>query len=58
MATTIIFHQWSPLHVAAEDGHDYTVEWLVKNGARIDIEDKDGVSVEDDLIVSILGIIP
>ena len=47
LATTInfFFHQWSPLHVASKEGHDYTVEWLVKKGAKIQLRDKNGVSL-------------
>ena len=37
-------HQQTPLHVAANKGHDYTVECLVKKGANINIKDKKGVS--------------
>ena len=31
------------LHVAASNGRDYTVEWLVEKGADINIKDKTGV---------------
>ena len=37
-------HQQTPLHVAASNGHDYTVECLVKKGAVMNIKDKKGVS--------------
>ena len=37
-------YQQTPLHVAASKGHDYTVEYLVKKGADMDIKDKKGVS--------------
>ena len=36
-------YQRTPLHVAASKGHDYTVEWLVKEGADMNIKDKTGV---------------
>ena len=35
------------MHIAAKEGHDYTVECLVKKGAKINIEDKDGVSMRN-----------
>ena len=38
------FHQQTPLHVAANKGHDYTVECLAKKGAYMNIQDKEGVS--------------
>ena len=38
-------YQQTPLHTAAAKGHDYTVMCLIKNGADIDIKDKNGVSV-------------
>ena len=38
-----LFFQWTPLHVAAKEGHDYTVECLVKKGAQINTQDKNGV---------------
>ena len=31
------------MHVAASKGRDYTVKWLVKKGADMDIKDKTGV---------------
>ena len=37
-------YQQTPLHVAASKGYDNTVEWLVKEGADMDIKDKKGVS--------------
>ena len=37
------FYQQTPLHVAASNGRDYTVEWLVKKGADINIKNKTGV---------------
>jgi len=38
------FYQWTPLHVAASKGRDYTVENLVKKGADMNVKDKKGVS--------------
>ena len=48
MAIIATFHvtfsyQQSPLHVAASNGRDYTVECLVRKGADINIKDKTGV---------------
>jgi len=37
----VIFpYQQTPLHLAASNCHDYTVECLVKKGADINIKDK------------------
>ena len=36
-------YQQTPLHVAASNGRDYTVERLVKKKADINIKDKNGV---------------
>ena len=36
-------YQRTPLHVAASNRRDYTVECLVKKGADINIKDKTGV---------------
>ena len=36
-------YQQTPLHVAASKDHDYTVKCLVKKGADINIQDKNGV---------------
>ena len=36
-------YQQTPLHVAASKARDYTVEWLVKKGAKMDIKDNSGV---------------
>ena len=36
-------NQRTLLHVAASNGRDYTVEWLVEKGADINIKDKTGV---------------
>ena len=35
------------MHIATEEGHDHTVECLVKKGANVSIPDKDGVSVHN-----------
>ena len=37
------FYQQTPLHVAASNGRDYTVECLVKKKADINIKNKTGV---------------
>ena len=37
-------YQQTPLHVAASNDRDYTVEYLVKNGADMNIKDEKGVS--------------
>ena len=37
-------YQQTPLHIAASKGCDYTVEFLVKKGADMNIKDKNGVS--------------
>ena len=42
----VFFSQRAPLHAAASEGHEYTVKSLVKKGANINIQDKDGVSSE------------
>ena len=39
-----ISYQKTPLHVAASKGHDYTMEYLVKKGADMNIKDEKGVS--------------
>ena len=36
-------YQQTPLHVAASNGRDYTVEYLVRKGADMNIKDKKGV---------------
>ena len=38
-------YQQTPLHNATKEGHEYTVDSLVKKGANIDIQDKAGVSM-------------
>lgn len=35
----------TPLHVAAERGHDRIVEYLIDLGAKINAEDNDGVGL-------------
>ena len=37
-------HQKTPLHMAAERGHKYTVGYLIHRGADFNIEDNAGVS--------------
>ena len=37
-------YQQTPLHVAASKGRDYTVEYLVKKAADMNIKDKKGVT--------------
>jgi len=37
------FHQWTPLHVAAERGCMNVLEYLVNEGADIHIKDRNGV---------------
>ena len=37
------FYQQTPLHVAASNRRDYTVECLVRNKADMNIKDKTGV---------------
>ena len=44
-------NQWTPLHVAASKGRDYTVKYLVKKGADISIKDKAGVSITIPLMI-------
>ena len=47
IATTMFyfpFYQHTPLHVATREGRDYTVECLVRKGAKITITKNDGVS--------------
>ena len=33
---------WTPLHAAAENGHDQMVVWLIKNGATVNVRDSRG----------------
>lgn len=44
MLPTLVFLQWTPMHAAAKEGHEYTVKTLAKKGADINIKDKDDVS--------------
>ena len=46
-----IFNQRTPLHVAASNGRDYTVECLLKKTADMNIKDKTGVSETTPLMV-------
>ena len=39
------FPQQTALHIAAEQGRDYTVKCLVKHSADLNIKDKERVSV-------------
>ena len=43
--TTLFFNQRIPLHIAAREGRDYTVKFLVEQRAEINSKDKDGVSM-------------
>ena len=45
-STTIsfFFYQRTPIHIAAKEGHEFSVKTLVKKGADIRIRDNDGVS--------------
>ena len=40
-------HQRTPLHLAAKEGHKETVVLLIQEGAKISIQDNDGVGVCD-----------
>ena len=42
-------NQQTPLHLAAREGHMDTVEFLINNGADINIQDNNGVSRVSDL---------
>ena len=47
----LLFHslyQWTPLHIAARQGHQDIVEYLIGEKASINIEDNDGVSIYDE----------
>ena len=41
---SFFLHQRTPLHIAAREGYDKTVEFLIEEGAQIDIKDNEGVS--------------
>ena len=43
----------TPLHVAAERGHDRIVEYLIDVGAKISAKDNDGVGTVEFLIICI-----
>ena len=47
--TCFSLKQWTPLHLAAREGHMNTVEFLINNGADINIQDTDEVSRVSDL---------
>ena len=38
-------HQRTPLHIAATEGREKTVEFLIEEKARIDIQDNEGVGI-------------
>jgi len=38
-------YQQTPLHAAAKNHHDYTVQHLIENGADVNIKDNNGVSM-------------
>lgn len=40
------YYQQTPLHIAAKEGHDHTVKYLVDKGADIHIKDINGVNDE------------
>ena len=44
----VFSYQRTPLHVAAHNGRDYTVECLAKKGPNVSIKDKNGVSITKD----------
>ena len=46
--------QRTPLHVAAEEGRDYTVEYLVGKGANVNIKNYDGVCVSNGTLVLLI----
>ena len=47
--TCFSLKKWTPLHIAAREGHMNTVELLINNGADINIQDNDEVSRVSDL---------
>ena len=47
--TCFSLKQWTPLHLAAREGHMTTVEFLINNGADINIQNNDEVSRVSDL---------
>ena len=49
-------HQWTPLYMAAEGGHEEMVRCLVDEGADINIKDENGVSIctEGELVLPTL----
>ena len=44
------------MHIAAREGRDFTVEFLVKQGANIHIQDKKGVSVTEGRFVQLIRV--
>ena len=44
MLLLVSLYQRTPLHIAVEEGQEYTVECLVKIGADINIQDNDEVT--------------
>ena len=41
----ISLYQQTPMHSAANEGNEYTIEGLVAQGADINIKDRNGVSL-------------
>ena len=50
-------HQWTPLYMAAEGGHEEMVRFLVDKGADINIKDNNGVSILPRVNYSITSLI-
>ena len=44
------------MHIAAKEDRDFTVEFLVKQGANIHIQDKKGVSVTEGRFVQLIRV--
>ena len=44
------------MHIAAREGRDYTVEFIVKQGANIHIQDKKGVSMTEGRFVQLIRV--
>ena len=47
-----LFHQMTPLHLAAEGAHIKIVEYLVDQNANINIQDDNGVNTLDHAYIS------